>query len=111
DKVQGFLTLNRAHGCLPRAGGAAACRSNPTQPTVTDPGVPTISCPAPPAPVQAADGSGAIVNFGAPIVALGSTPLTGPTCNPSSGSRFAPGITGVTCTVTDSKARSASCAF
>jgi lysophospholipase L1-like esterase len=92
-------------------GGAAACSSSPPAPTVTDPGGPTISCPAPPAPVQAADGSGAIVNFGAPIAALGSAPLIGPTCNPSSGSRFAPGTTVVTCTVTDSKARSASCAF
>ena len=109
--MQGFVSRNRAHVFLLLAGGAAACSSNPSQPTVTDPGGPTISCPAPPAPVRAADGSGAIVNFGAPIVALGSTPLTGPTCNPSSGSRFAPGITGVTCTVTDSKARSASCAF
>jgi lysophospholipase L1-like esterase len=95
------------------AGGVAAsgCSSSPTTPTVVDPGAPTLTCPAAPASVQATDSMGAIVNFGNATVTGGSTPLTGPTCTPASGTKFATGTTTVTCSVTDSKARAASCSF
>jgi lysophospholipase L1-like esterase len=91
---------------------AAACGDSPTQPSPpVDPGAPTITCPSAPASVQATDSSGAVVTYGLATVALGSTPLTGPTCNPPSGSKFPAGSTAVTCTVSDAKARPASCTF
>ena len=51
------------------------------------------------------------MSYGTPTVAGGSTPFTGPTCTPGSGTGFSVGSTTVTCTVTDFKARASSCTF
>lgn len=97
---------------LVAAAGLAAGCSEPTKPTPIDPGAPTLSCPAAPNAVQAADSAGAIVVFGAASANGGAPPLATPTCTASSGSKFPVGTTTVTCTVSDAKARSsAPCSF
>ncbi len=90
---------------------ATACSSTPAQPTPVDPGAPTISCPAAPTPVQSPDGLAVPVGYAVATVSGGSSPLSGPTCTPASGTGFSPGSTTVTCTVTDAKARTGSCTF
>lgn len=89
----------------------SACGDSPTSPTTVDPGAPSISCPSAPTPVQSLDGLAVPVSYGTPTVTGGSTPLTGPTCTPASGTGFSLGSTTVTCTVTDFKARASSCTF
>lgn len=89
-----------------------ACSSSPSTPTPVDPGLPILSCPAPPQPVQAPDSSGAVVVFGTASATGGTPPLAGPTCSAVSGSKFPVGTTTVTCNVSDAKSRSAApCSF
>jgi len=92
---------------LAGAAFASACGDPPSAPSDG----PQISCPAPPPPTPAADISGATVTYGPATAALGTPPLTGPTCNPASGSKFPIGTTTITCTVSDSRARTAACTF
>jgi lysophospholipase L1-like esterase len=91
----------------------SACGDSPTAstPVPVDPGAPAISCPSTPTPVQSLDGLAVAVSYGTPTVTGGSVPLTGPACTPASGTAFSVGSTTVTCTVTDAKARTASCPF
>jgi lysophospholipase L1-like esterase len=102
----------RTHAVILLTAAIASACSGPSTPTVVDPGVPTISCPAAPNPAQATDSTGAIVVFGASSASGGTPPLTGPTCNFASGSKFPIGTTTVTCTVSDAKGRAAApCSF
>lgn len=87
---------------------AARCGS-PTAPTPpVDPAAPSIACPAP----QAAQSLGGAteVSYPAPVATDGKEPLS-VVCAPASGSAFDVGVSKVTCTVTDSILRSASCTF
>lgn len=79
----------------------------PTQPTSSPP--PTITCPS---DVTIREVRTALqpVTYSTPTTSGGSTPVT-VTCNPASGSDFKLGTTPVSCSVTDSQARSASCSF
>jgi lysophospholipase L1-like esterase len=92
--------------------GAGACTGTSTTPTPppVDPGPPTLTCP-PPQSVLSPLGNAISVAYSAPTVAGGLPPLTGPTCTPPAGSMFVPGVTGVTCTVTDGRQRTDSCTF
>jgi len=102
----------RTHAVILLTAAIASACSGPSTPTVVDAGVPTISCPAAPNPAQATDSTGAIVVFGVPSASGGTPPLTGPTCNFASGSKFPIGTTTVTCTVSDAKGRAATpCSF
>jgi lysophospholipase L1-like esterase len=87
-----------------------AC-GTPTSATPIDPGAPRIFCPGAPPPVQSSDGLSAFVGYGTPSAVGGATPLTGPTCTPGPGTQFKVGITTVTCTVSDIKARTDACTF
>ena len=91
----------------------SACSESPTAatPAVSDPGAPKISCPTAAVSVQSPDGLAVAVSYGTATVANGSTPLTGPTCTPASGTSFNVGSTTVNCTVTDARARTDSCTF
>jgi lysophospholipase L1-like esterase len=61
--------------------------------------------------VQSPDGLAVTIVYATPTVSGGFLPLTGPTCTPASGTAFPVGLTTVTCTVTDARARSGSCPF
>ena len=89
---------------------AARCSNSPTAPSTPPPAAaPTITCPAPqtmPSPT----GQPVAVNYAAPTVVGGATPVA-MACAPLSGSKFPTGINTVACTVTDSQQRTDSCTF
>jgi lysophospholipase L1-like esterase len=60
--------------------------------------------------IQKGLGKTQVVNFAAPVL-TGGTPPVAVSCNPASGSGFAPGATPVTCTATDAGSRQATCSF
>jgi lysophospholipase L1-like esterase len=68
-----------------------------------------VACPADVTVASVMDGSRS-VTYDAPVVTGGSAPLT-TACTPASGSVLSLGRTPVTCTVSDSAGRTASCAF
>ena len=78
--------------------------SSPSQPTSFG-----ISCPISQL-VTAPDGNGVVVNYAAPTISGGQTPITS-SCSPASGSRFPVGATLITCTAEDAKHLTASCGF
>ena len=80
--------------------------SNPGGPSQT---APVLLCPAPQS-AQSLTGDPAVVNYPAPTVNGGTTPVT-TSCLPSSGSRFPVGTTKANCTARDSSDRTASCTF
>src|SRR3954451_11027918 len=82
--------------------------TSPTPPPQTeDP--PKITCPAAQT-IQLKTGSSIAVTFANPTVLNGKPPVTS-TCTRQSGSVFAIGTTGVSCTVTDALQRTDTCAF
>lgn len=96
--VQGLL--------LVASGFAASCGDSPTAPASP---VLTISCPAAQT-AQSLDGNPVVVNFPNPTVS-GGEGVSSTTCTPASGSRFAVGMSSVTCTAQDTKKQTATCAF
>jgi acyl-CoA thioesterase-1 len=84
----------------------AACGDNPTRPSTP---APTISCPAP-LTLPSGDGSAVIVNFSAPQVVGGATPVT-TTCDRQSGTAFPVGTSQVSCVTRDAQQRTAACTF
>lgn len=70
---------------------------------------PTLSCPAN-RQTPASGGQPTPVNYDVPVAQNGQAPVT-VNCTPASGSSFAVGDTGVTCTATDALARTATCGF
>ena len=85
--------------CKDSNGGGPAPGTNPPQ----------ITCTAP-VSVTDAVGTSKAVDFQAPTVSQGAPPVN-TACSPASGSAFPLGDTTVTCTATDSQARTASCSF
>lgn len=86
---------------------AVACGGSPNRPTPVGP--PAIACPSDIA-VRGVTGGGQAVSYPNPTTTGGSVPVN-VTCSPASGSTFPIGGTQVSCTVTDSAARQAACAF
>lgn len=96
------LRVLAAAGLLP-----AACGGSPTAPPPAE--APAIACPAD-VTVRGVPGGAAEITFPAAVVTGGTAPLA-LTCTPPSGTRFTSGVTPVTCAVTDSRGRQASCVF
>lgn len=86
---------------------AVACGGSPAGPT--PPPAPSLACPAD-IQAPARNGQPPVVTFDTPAAVNGAPPVS-VSCAPASGTSFAPGTTRVTCTATDSLARSASCGF
>lgn len=86
---------------------AVACGGSPNRPTPVDP--PAIACPSD-IMVRGVTGGGQAVSYPNPTTAGGSVPVN-VNCSPASGSTFPIGGTQVSCTVTDSAARQATCSF
>ncbi len=78
--------------------------------TVTDGDNPTIQCPATVAAEIPVGQTSALVNYPAPT-ATDNLPGVKVLCEPPSGSRFALGITTVTCTATDVQGNQSQCQF
>jgi lysophospholipase L1-like esterase len=88
------------------------CSSSQTQPTAPPPVVPDppkISCPAPITQLSPL-GTPISVVYSTATTAGGASPVT-TACVPTSGSTFSVGSSSVTCTATDSRQRTDSCAF
>jgi lysophospholipase L1-like esterase len=73
------------------------------------PTAPAITCPAD-LTVHEVRGAAQAISYTAPTTTGGASPVT-VTCTPASGSDFRLGTTPVTCAVTDSQSRVASCSF
>lgn len=86
---------------------AVACGGSPNKPTPIDP--PAIACPSD-ITVRGVTGGEQAVSYPDPTTAGGSVPVN-VTCSPASGSTFPIGGAQVSCTVTDSAARQATCSF
>jgi lysophospholipase L1-like esterase len=69
----------------------------------------SLACPAS-VTSQSPDGNAVVVTFTAPLVSGGTPPVTS-TCSSQSGWTYPVGSTPVTCTATDAKQQTASCAF
>ena len=94
---------------LPIAGGyRAAAGSGAFAP---DAGAPTIHGLPADVTVRAADASGAVVAYALPTATDDETPDPDVRCLPPPGTRFAIGVTTVTCTATDAYDQSATAAF
>ena len=92
--------------------GSTATSPTPTPPPPPPPPVaaePTLACPNPVSASTTAT-TGIAVTYTAPTAEGGQAPVT-VTCTPESGTMFGIGQTNVECTVTDSLARTAACAF
>jgi lysophospholipase L1-like esterase len=87
---------------------ATSCGKNVVgpDPITTDP--PRITCPALP-PETLTSGQSMVLTY-LPTVANGEPPVT-ITCTPASGSTFSIGTTPVSCSATDARQRTSSCAF
>jgi lysophospholipase L1-like esterase len=84
---------------------ASACDDSPTRPS-TNPGAPTLSCPASiPATTTA---SSTVVTYATPTASGGQPPVT-VACSPASGTTFSAGTTPVQCVATDNLGRTGSC--
>jgi lysophospholipase L1-like esterase len=88
--------------------GGVAC-SSPSEPTPPPPVAPVLSCP-PDVLVELTDVPSAVVDYPAPQVNGGSQPVD-VACVAPSGSTFSAGVSTVTCTATDSQARTGQCSF
>lgn len=88
---------------------AVGCgKDNVSGPSPVIPNPPRITCPTLPAQTSAT-GQGLVLTF-TPTVADGESPVT-TSCTPASGSTFPVGTTPVSCTATDARQRTSSCAF
>ena len=89
---------------------AAGCGGSPsTPPPPPPPPVLTLSCPAA-VSVQSQDDNPVAVTFTAPAAAGGVAPIS-TSCSASSGGAFPVGQNTVTCSATDSRGTTATCAF
>jgi hypothetical protein len=91
----------------PKGTGTSLVWSFTTAATVDVP-PPAIVCPV--SVTQPATGDASLVNFPAPIVSGGTSPVSS-SCAPASGAGFPVGLTNVSCRATDAIGRSASCVF
>lgn len=90
-------------------GGGSTSPSTPTQPTAPTPTPLALTC-APPSALRTTTGQPVLLAYGTPQASGGTAPI-GIACTPASGTLVPVGQTTVSCTATDARSQTATCAF
>ncbi len=90
-------------------GGSNSSPASPTQPSAPSPSL-TLTCSAPSSPIRTTTGQPVPLGYAAPVASGGTAPLA-VACTPAAGALVPVGQTTVTCTATDARSQTATCAF